>query len=127
MKLNFLEEIGGVKTARREAESLLLATARLRSHRITVRDEGSMLKLARKNKVLLRAADLIHLPSSVIDEAKKDVDEAFDLYDRMSGVFTKHEISFVAIKSFDSLLILDTTLTSSLLPLPNWRRQRRSW
>src|SRR5467141_4781683 len=103
MKLNFLEEIGGVKTARREAESLLLATALLRSHRITVRDEGRMLKLAMKNKVLLRAADLIHLPSSVIDEAKKDVDEAFDLYDRMSGVFTKHEISFVAIKSFDSL------------------------
>ena len=103
MKLNFLEEIGGVKTARREAESLLLATALLRNDRITVRDEGRMLKLARKNKVLLRAADLIHLPSNVIDEAKKDVDEAFDLYDRMSGVFAKHGISFVAIKSFDSL------------------------
>src|SRR6058998_137378 len=103
MKLNFLEEIGGVKTARREAESLLLATALLRNDRITVRDEGRMLKLARKNKVLLRAADLIHLPSNDIDEAKKDVDEAFDLYDRMSGVFAKHGISFVAIKSFDSL------------------------
>src|SRR5467141_3022988 len=103
MKLNFLEEIGGVKTARREAESLLLATALLRNDKVTVKDEGRMLKLARKNKVLLRAAELTHFPSSVIDEAKKDVDEAFDLYDRMSDVFSKHGVSFVAIKSFDSL------------------------
>jgi len=103
MKLNFLEEIGGVKTARREAESLLLATALLRNDKVTVKDEGRMLKLAKKNKVLLRAADLMHLPSNVVDEAKKDVDEAFDLYDRMSDVFSKHGVSFVAIKSFDSL------------------------
>jgi len=92
-----------VKTARREAESLLLATALLRNDKVTVKDEGRMLKLARKNKVLLRAAELMHLPSNVIDEAKKDVDEAFDLYHRMSGVFAKHGVSFVAIKSFDSL------------------------
>jgi len=103
LKLNFLEEIGGVKTARREAESLLLASALLRSEKVTVKDEGRMLKLARKNKVLLRAADLINLPSSIIDEAKKDADEAFDLYDRMSSVFAKLGVSFVAIKSFDSL------------------------
>src|SRR5713101_6880258 len=101
--MNFLEEIGGVKTARREAESLLLATALLRNDKVTVKDEGRMLKLAMKNKVLLRAAELMHLPSNVIDEAKKDVDEAFDLYNRMSGVFAKHGVSFVAIKSFDSL------------------------
>src|SRR4029077_10919217 len=98
MKLNFLEEIGGVKTARREAESLLLATSLLRNEKVMVKDEGRMMKLAKKNKVLLRAAYLINLPSSVIDEAKKDVDEAFDLYARMSGVFAKHGISFVAIK-----------------------------
>jgi hypothetical protein len=103
MKLNFLEEIGGVKTARREAESLLLATAVLKNNSITVRDEDRMLKLAKKNKVLLRAANLIHLPSNVVDEAKKEATEAFDLYEQMSDVFTKRGISFVAIKSFDSL------------------------
>src|SRR5881296_557037 len=103
MKLNFLEEIGGVKTARREAESLLLATALLKNDEISVRDEDRMLKLARKNKVLLRAANLIHLPSNVIEEAKKDAAEAFDLYDQMSNIFTQHGVSFVAIKSFDSL------------------------
>jgi hypothetical protein len=103
MKLNFLEEIGGVKTARREAESLLLATALLKNDEIHVKDEDRMLKLAKKNKVLLRAANLIHLPSNAVDEAKKDAAEAFDLYEQMSSVFTKHGVSFVAIKSFDSL------------------------
>jgi hypothetical protein len=103
MKTSFLEEIGGVKTARRESESLLLATALLKNSQINVKDKERMLKLAKKNKVLLRAAKLIHAPSNVIDEAKKDAAEAFDLYDQMSDVFTKFGISFVAIKSFDSL------------------------
>jgi len=103
MKLNFLEEIGGVKTARREAESLLLAAALLRDDEINVKDEDRMLKLAKKNKVLLRAASLLHFPSNVVDEAKKEAAEAFDLYDQMSKVFTNHGVSFVAIKSFDSL------------------------
>ncbi len=103
MKLNFLEEIGGVKTARREAESILLAKALLRNKTVRVKDEKRMLKLVEKNKVLLRAADLLHLPSEAVDVARKDVSEAFDLYDQMSDVFTKHGVSFVAIKSFDSL------------------------
>src|SRR5438093_12244183 len=103
MKLNFLEEIGGVKTARREAESLLLATALLKNDEISVKDGARMLKLAKKNKVLLRAANLSHLPSNVVDEAKKDAAEAFDLYDQISNIFTQHGVSFVAIKSFDSL------------------------
>jgi hypothetical protein len=103
MKLSFLEEIGGVKTARREAESLLLATALLRNNKLTVKDEERMLKLAMKNKVLLRAASLIGLPADTFDEATKDAREAFDLYDRMSDFFTKRGVSFVAIKSFDSL------------------------
>ena len=59
MKLNFLEEIGGVKTARREAESILLAKALLRNKTVRVKDEKRMLKLVEKNKVLLRAADLL--------------------------------------------------------------------
>ena len=103
MKLNFLEEIGGVKTARREAESLLLARALLKNKRVSVKDEARMLKLVQKNKVLLRAADLLLLPRQSVDEAKKDAAEAFDLYDQMSEVFTEHGVDFVAIKSFDSL------------------------
>jgi hypothetical protein len=103
MKLHFLEEIGGVKTARREAESLLLAVALLKNQEIRVKDEERMLKLAKKNKVLLRAANLIHLSANVVEEARKDAAEAFDLYDQMSKVFTEHGVSFVAIKSFDSL------------------------
>ncbi len=103
MKLNFLEEIGGVKTARREAESLLLATALLTNNKLVVKDEERMLKLATKNKVLLRAASLIGLPSDTLDEATKDAREAFDLYDQMSDFFTRRGVSFVAIKSFDSL------------------------
>jgi hypothetical protein len=103
MKLNFLEEIGGVKTARREAESLLLASALLRNDKLTVKDEETMLKLAKKNKVLLRAGKLIGLSSAEFDEATKDAREAFDLYDHMSDFFTKRGVSFVAIKSFDSL------------------------
>src|SRR5437867_13330429 len=100
MKLNFLEEIGGVKTARREAESLLLATALPKNDDVNVKDEDRMLNLAKQNKVLLRAANLIHLPANVVDEAKKDVAEAFDLYNQMSDVFTQHGVSFVAMKSF---------------------------
>lgn len=103
MKLNFLEEIGGVKTARREAESLLLANVLFRNNRLIVTDTGRMLKLAQKNKVLLRAGSLIDFPSEAIDEATKDAREAFDLYDQMSEFFTKRGVSFVAIKSFDSL------------------------
>lgn len=103
MKLNFLEEIGGVKTARREAESLLLATALLKSDEIRVKDVDRMLKLAKKNKVLLRAASLLDFPASAVDEAKKDAVEAFDLYEQMSKVFTRNGVSFVSIKSFDSL------------------------
>jgi len=103
MKLNFLEEIGGVKTARREAESLLLAGALLRNDKLMLKDGERMLKLARKNKVLLRAVSLIGLSSDEFEEATKDAREAFDLYDRMSDFFTKRGVSFVAIKSFDSL------------------------
>ena len=103
MKLNFLEEIGGVKTARREAESLLLATALLRHDTVKLKDPDRILKLAKKNKVLLRAASLFDLPSSAIDEAKRDATEAFDLYDQMSEVLSDNGVSFVAIKSFDSL------------------------
>src|SRR3989441_3222650 len=62
-----------------------------------------MLKLVQKDKVLLRAADLLLLPRQSVDEAKKDAAEAFDLYDQMSQVFTEHGVDFVAIKSFDSL------------------------
>jgi hypothetical protein len=66
-------------------------------------DGERMLKLARKNKVLLRAGSLIGVSPDELEEAAKDAREAFDLYDQMSDFFTKRGVSFVAIKSFDSL------------------------
>src|SRR5207247_10498161 len=103
VKLNFLEEIGGVKTARREAESILLARALLKNRRVQVKDEKRMLKLVQKNKVLIRAADLLLIPRDVVDAANKDLADAFYLYDQMSDGFTNHALQCVAIKSFDSL------------------------
>ena len=58
MNRAFLEEIGGVKTARREAVSLLLAKALLKGNAPSSVDSKQLLKLAKKNKVLLRSADL---------------------------------------------------------------------
>src|SRR5437773_11812555 len=92
VKLIFLEEIGGVKTARRQAESILLARALVNNRRVQVKDEKRMLKLVQKNKVLLRAADLLLLPRDIVDDAKEDVVEALDLHDQMSVVFTRQRV-----------------------------------
>ena len=103
MKLNFLEEIGGVKTARKEAESIHLAKALLQNRKTQVRDAAGMLKFVKKNKVLLRASALLPVPREAVEEAEKDSVEAFDLYNHMSDAFAKSGVPFVAIKSFDSL------------------------
>ncbi len=84
MNSAFLEEIGGVKTARREAVSLLLAKALLKGNAPSSVDSKQLLKLAKKNKVLLRSADLFGFSTKEVENAKA-------------------EISYVAIKSFDSL------------------------
>lgn len=101
--LGFLEDVGIVKTARREAESLLLARALIQNSRINPVDREKFLKLAQKNKVVLRAAPLLDIPSKIVNQAKVDVSEAMQLYDLMSKAFKEEDISFVVIKSFDSL------------------------
>src|SRR5438132_12623744 len=101
--MSFLEEVGIVKTARREAESVLLAKAVIRKERIHPVNKERFLKLAKNNKVTLRAAPLLNAPSQVVDEAKAEFAEAIQLYDLMSKEFEKVGVLFVVIKSFDSL------------------------
>ena len=101
--MSFLEDVGIVKTARREAESVLLARAVIRKEPIHPINRERFLKLAKSNKVTLRAAPLLNAPSEVVDEAKVEFAEAMQLYDLMSKEFQKLGVSFVVIKSFDSL------------------------
>ena len=101
--MTFLEEIGGVKTARRERISLQLARSLLKEGTPPPETSNQLLKLARKNKVLLRFAHLLGLSSKDIEDEKAGVDEAFRLQDEMSEVFERSGISHVVIKSFDSL------------------------
>src|SRR3989442_3309386 len=101
--MSFLEEVGIVKTARREAESVLLAKAVIGREPIHPINKEKFLKLAKNNKVTLRAAPLLDAPAEVGDEAKTEFAEAMQLYDLMSKEFQKLGISFVVIKSFDSL------------------------
>jgi hypothetical protein len=101
--LSFLEDVGIVKTARREAESMLLAKAVIRGETIHPINKERFLRLAKNNKVTLRAAPLLNAPAQVVDEAKVEFAEAMQLYDLMSKEFQKLGVSFVVIKSFDSL------------------------
>src|SRR2546422_2607916 len=101
--MSFLEEVGIVKTARREAESVLLARAVIRREPIHPINKERFLKLAKNNKVTLRAAPILNAPAEVVDEAKTEFAEAMELYDLMSKEFQKLGVSFVVIKSFDSL------------------------
>ncbi len=103
MPASFLEQIGVVKTARREAESLLLAKATLRNEPINVKDKDRMIKLAEHNKVLLRAASRLQVPEEPVRKANDAVEEAFQLYDLMSKTLEGRGIDWVVIKSFDSL------------------------
>src|SRR5438094_5169187 len=103
MNSAFLEEIGSVKTARREAVSLLLAKALLKGNAPSSVDSKQLLKLAKKNKVLLRSADLFGFSTKEVENAKAEAEEAFRLHQEMSEVFERNDISYVAIKSFDSL------------------------
>ncbi len=103
MPRRFLEEIGAVKTARRETESILLARAVLGMGPVTGFDGTRMLKLAKHNKVLLRVSPMLKLPNEVVANAREEVEEAFHLYDLMSRTLSSHGIRFVVIKSFDSL------------------------
>src|SRR2546428_7642650 len=101
--MSFLEEVGIVKTARREAESVLLARAVIRREPIHPINKERFLKLAKNNKVTLIAAPILNAPAEVVDEAKTEVAEAMELYDLMSKDIQKLDVSSAVIKSFDSL------------------------
>ncbi|GEM_PF-3158485 len=101
--LSFLEDVGIVKTARREAESVLLAKALMHNQQIHPTDKERFLALAKSNKVFLRAAALINAPPTAVAKAKDEAADAMKLYEMMGGAFQKVGISFVVLKSFDSL------------------------
>ena len=92
-----------MKTARREAESILLARATLSKQHLFAKDPERMLRLAKHNKVVLRAAAALNLPEESLQSAKKEVAEVFQLYDVMRKTLEDQGVSFVVIKSFDSL------------------------
>ncbi len=101
--MTFLEEIGAVKTERREVESILLAKAALNHESPLLNDPERALKFAKHNKVLLRVAPILKIPSAKVEEAHTETLEAFKLYDLMSKTFESEGVDFVVIKSFDSL------------------------
>jgi Uncharacterised nucleotidyltransferase len=101
--LSFLEEVGIVKTARREAESILLANALMHKKSIHPVNKERFFALAKANKVFLRAAPLIDAPATLVAKAKDDAAEAVKLYDFVGGEFQRVGLSFVVIKSFDSV------------------------
>lgn len=101
--MKFLEDLGIVKTARREAESVLLLKALIRKQIIHPADKNRFIKLAEKNKVTLRAAPLLDAPDGVVKKARMEADEAMRLYTLMSDEFEQIGVPFVVIKSFDSL------------------------
>jgi hypothetical protein len=94
--------MGIVKTARKETDSIILARALLRNEPMPLNSE-KFVDLAKLNKVLVRAAPLLKIPNVVEKEAHEGAIEAWQLYDQMSRYFEQHGISFVVIKSFDSL------------------------
>ncbi len=102
MRTDFLEAMGIVKTPRKEADSIILARALLRNEPMPVTSER-FVELAKLNKVLARAAPLLKIPPAVTEQADEDAVEAWQLYDLMSRYFEEQGISFVVIKSFDSL------------------------
>ncbi len=98
-----MEEIGAVKTARREAESLVLARALLTKQVLPRQQTERFLQLSKLNKVLLRAASLLELSPKIVEEANASAEEAMRLYEVVSKSFDEQGVSFVVIKSFDSL------------------------
>jgi hypothetical protein len=94
--------MGIVKTPRKEADSIILARALLRNEPVPLSSER-IVELAKLNKVLVRAAPLLKIPAAMAEQANADAMEAWQLYDQMSQYFEEHGISFVVIKSFDSL------------------------
>jgi len=103
LKTTFLEEVGVVKTARRESESLLLLRAILKKQSLPPTDQERFLQLSRLNKVLLRATSILDVSPKIVDESNASAEEAMRLYELVSKTLEEEGISFAVIKSFDSL------------------------
>jgi len=102
LRIDFLESMGIVKTARKEADSLFLARILFRNESLPFNSE-KFVELAKLNKVLLRTAPQLKIPLPVAEHAREGAAEAWELYDKMSGALEERGIPFVVIKSFDSL------------------------
>src|SRR5713101_10160948 len=98
MKPTFLEKIGEVKTARVEAESILLARTILSDNTVSFEDHERLLQLVKRNKALLRISHIFSFPTEGIDAAKQDVKEAFEQYHRIGDTLSERGISYVSMK-----------------------------
>jgi len=123
MRTDFLESMGIVKTARKEADSIILARVLLRNESLPFNSE-KFVELAKLNKVLLRTAHQLKIPSSVERAAEEGAMEAWELYDQMSRAFEELGIPFVLIKSFDSLPDIGHDL-DFLVPSPSEFRKAK--
>src|SRR5438445_13069682 len=103
LKTTFLEEVGVVKTARRESESLLLLRAILKKQPLPPTDQEKFLQLSRLNKVLLRATSILDVSPKIVNESNASAEEAMRLYELVSKTLEEEGISFAVIKSFDAL------------------------
>jgi len=121
--MDFLESMGIVKTARKEADSLLLARVLLRKESLPINSE-KFVELAKLNKVLLRTASKLKIPAPVARAAKDGATEAWELYDQMSRAFEERGIPFVLIKSFDSLPDIGHDLDFLVPSPPEFRRAK---
>jgi hypothetical protein len=123
MRIDFLESMGIVKTARREADSLILARALLRNEPLPFNSE-KFVELAKLNKVLLRTAHQLNIPAPVARAAEAGATEAWELYDKMSRAFEERGIPFVLIKSFDSLPDIGHDLDFLVPSAPEFRKAK---
>src|SRR5207245_6603045 len=123
LRMDFLESMGIVKTARKEADSIILARVLLRKEPLPFNSE-KFVELAKLNKVLLRTADGLKVPSPVREQAKVEAVEAWELFDQMSDAFEERGIPFVVIKSFDSLPDIGHDL-DFLIPSPSEFRKAK--
>jgi len=123
MRTDFLESMGIVKTARKEADSIILARVLLRNESLPFNSE-KFVELAKLNKVLLRTAHQLKIPSPVERAAEEGAMEAWELYDQMSRAFEELGIPFVLIKSFDSLPDIGHDL-DFLVPSPSEFRKAK--
>ncbi len=123
MRIDFLESMGIVKTARKEADSIILARVLLRNEPLPFNSE-KFVELAKLNKVLLRTAHQLKIPSPVERAAEEGAMEAWELYDQMSRAFEELGIPFVLIKSFDSLPDIGHDL-DFLVPSPSEFRRAK--